>query len=237
MIAEHDVRPPHDLGQNRARIAVPPGPQLGSVVPVERHADILGPGRIRRGDHRIRRPLPERRRHPRHVQDVGVLEQLVPIEIGRAGQRETAVLAIVEDRRRPDAGALLDEVEAHAARRARHARHIDPVATQVLDRRLAQPIVGKAGDHRCPVTEIRQADCDIGLRAAEVKVEPPRLHQQLAVRRGQPHHQLAEADDLAHRGSTLLGDVERFGAANGSGIGPGYRARKRPSREAFGPPL
>src|SRR5437762_8250620 len=120
------------------------------------------------------------------MEQVGTMEQPVPIEIVPTGKREAAAFAVVDDRRRPEPRSGREKVETHASGRALYAVRVDPISSQIADGSVSKGIVRHAADHRCLMPETRKAHRDICLRAADMDIEPPTLQQQLTTGCGQP---------------------------------------------------
>src|SRR5690606_33173504 len=106
-----------------------------------------------------------------------------------------------------------EQVQAHAARRQAHAAGIDPWAAQLAERGAAQGVVGDRPQHRHLVAETGQGHADVGLGAADPRLQPRRLQQQLAPRRPQAQQQLSEPGDATRRARFLDGGVRLAASA------------------------
>ena len=81
---------------------------------------------------------------------------------------------------------------------ARDEPRVDAVAAQVVERRLADGVVGQPGHEAGVVPEVGEADRDVGFAAAVGDVELAGLDEALKARRREPEHDFAEGDDGGH---------------------------------------
>jgi len=100
------------------------------------------------------------------------------------------------------------EIQAHAAIAAAHARGIHAVAAQLTGNCRAEGVVGQHADHRHVVAKMCQRYADVGLGTAGVDLQRRRLQQQLVAGCAQAQQQLAKTDNTGgnHRHSCLLVD-------------------------------
>jgi hypothetical protein len=142
---------------------------------------------------------PERRRDAGDVKPVRAVEDGLPVH--RVGRHlaDRGTRPIVEDRRGPLAGADFRVVDPDPAAAAHDAIGPYPLGAQRPDGRITNRVVRQRGDVHALEAELREADGDIGLAAAERRDQEWRLKEALESRRAQPEHDLAERHDLLHQ--------------------------------------
>src|ERR1041385_963605 len=109
---------------------------------------------------------------------------------------------------------------------------------QRLEARIAEGIVGNPGDVVACDAEMREADGNIRLRAAETGLESRRSEQALLARGGKPQQELAERDGFHARARATLATSARARAVSSAapgGASSGAETRALPRLTAAAP--
>ena len=198
MVAEEQAGPRDQLRQQTTRIAIPPLPQFRAVIAVERYRDVARRRRLHRRDGALCRYRTQRRGDPRQMQAIDAVEQLIPVprrcrRLSKGGMRP-----VVDYLGRAHPGAGGDEIQPHARAAQRDAARIDAMATQRRDRRSAEVVVRHLAGKAHVMAQPRERRRDIRLRPRDPHVQLRRLQQELAPRRRQAQHDLAECQQRPH---------------------------------------
>src|SRR5688572_17403701 len=115
----------------------------------------------------------------------GSVETAVPIDVAGLGERDGAVVAVIDDFGRTLVGAGFDEVDAEAAFRADDAGRVDIEAAHLCDEGVDDGVIRrKNGDVAGASAVACDGDGDISLTAAEGGDELGRLQKTFKARRG-----------------------------------------------------
>ena len=97
------------------------------------------------------------------VEPIDTLEDLIPVEIGRLSQLDSAVGTVIDADRAALRSALLVVVDADTVTAAGDHAGIDAVAAQAVDSGLADSVCGQLGDESCVQAVVSQRDSDVTL--------------------------------------------------------------------------
>ena len=153
-----------------------------------------------RGGHRFvgarHRVGAERRGDAGDMEPRRAVEDLRPVDGAGRHLADRGSGAVVDHHRCALAGAALGEVDADAIAAARDRVGAHAFGAQRADRRVADRILRQPRDIPAVEPELREADGDVRLAAAEGGDERRRLQQALEPGRAQAQHDLAERHDL-----------------------------------------
>ncbi len=181
---------PHHLGRRLA-----PFPKILAVIEIAGNRQTALARRLHglQGERRGR--LADGRGDARDVEPAGAREHLAPIDIARFGQRNRAVVAVVDHARSSLVGAGFQEIDPHPPLAPHDRGGIDTEAPDFGDGGIAEWVLGgQHGDECRRQAEIRQRHSHVGLTAAEGRLELWTLQKTLAARRREAQHDLTESN-------------------------------------------
>src|SRR5699024_1065520 len=131
---------PHDLGGLPAVL-----PQVLAVVEVAGDGDALGLGGLHGLQGQLHGALADGGGDTGDVEPLHTLEDLVPVDVAGLGQGDGGVGTVIDHLAGQLVGAVLQEVDAHAAGATLDLAHVHAEAAQLLDTLVANGVVGQHG--------------------------------------------------------------------------------------------
>ena len=125
----------------------------------------------------------------------GACQYGVPVDRIRLHLADGRAGPVVDHHRGALARAGLREVDPDTAAAAQDPAGLHAFGAQRADRRLADRVRRQTRDVLALEPELREADGDVRLAAAECRAEHGGLQEALEPRRAQTQHDLAEGDD------------------------------------------
>ena len=130
------------------------------------------------------------------MEPLHTLEDLVPVDVAGLGQGDGGVGTVVDHLAGQLVGAVLQEVDAHAAGATLDLAHVHAEAAQLLDTLVANGVVGQHGAVLGVHAVVGQGHGHVGLAAAEGGLHHIALEKSLMAGGPQAQHDLAKSQDF-----------------------------------------
>ena len=176
LVADENVRLGHDPGHDVAGGSTP-APELGAIVEVDGDGGTSGASGPHRGQRRLGGGGRQRGRDARGVEPACTCQERRPVIGVGAGLGDARVGPVVDDPAGTLGGSGLQVVDAEAPRLDGDARCVDAEAAEEADRALAQVVRRHPGHEPRRDAEARERSRDVGLAAAEGRVQHSGLRE------------------------------------------------------------